>query len=192
MTNYRIARQRALTRALLEALEAHPSSLRLGHYGGWRVTGARGHILADSTANFALYFDARSSRSWRACQRMLRGVMRPMVQGCDFGSFLLDHLPSRAEAALIRAVLGIDRRGERRRASPPRARRARPFLGARRGRDGRFIRAGAEAPVRAEGRPTALMAALFGEIGPTPGRMSRRPAPAMKGALEIIDQGRAV
>ena len=62
---------------------------------------------------------------------------RDATQWCDGGVFDLDDLPTPREAAVIRAVIGLDRRGCPTRL--PRPRRTRRFTGRQRSPDGRFM-----------------------------------------------------
>jgi hypothetical protein len=181
--NYWLVRQRFATLALGERLEAAPETLRQDMGGALRVRGRNGWIHSDPAGGYQLYLPACSSRSWRACKRALRGYARATVECYGSGVFAFDNLPTPREAAIRRALVGLDRRGHQTRLlRPPRGRR---FTGARRGKDGRFAPAGGGSPWggrdgrgRASGRLSAAWPAPIPGLPARPkSREGTRPKP---------------
>jgi hypothetical protein len=105
---------RASLRVLLLALDASPLSLRrdfwrgIGRRGDYAIRGKRGHIYPDGDG-YLLYVRAQSARFWSAAKRKL-SFCQLRIDGEDEGTLHLDHLPSPAEAKVIRQVVGIRKR----------------------------------------------------------------------------------
>jgi hypothetical protein len=111
-TSRRFAQRPALL-ALAKAIETRHAALRRDECGDWRINGRRGHIYAvpgsldpPDAAGFLLHSAASSARAWTNTKRDL--AFAELTQdGDDEGVFLLDRLPSAAEAQLIRKRLGV-------------------------------------------------------------------------------------
>ena len=105
---------RASLQALLIALDASPLSLRrdfwrgMGRKGDQAIHGKRGHIYADG-GGYLLCIGGQSARLWSAAKRKLT-FCQLRIDGNDEGTLHLDHLPSPAEAKLIRQVMAIRKR----------------------------------------------------------------------------------
>jgi hypothetical protein len=104
---------RAHLEALLTALNASPLAMRRDECGDRSITGKSGHIFADGLG-YPLYVRGESARHWGFVKKRL-AFCRLNQDGDDEGCLHLDHLPTPAEAALIREALGI---GRKRRMTP--------------------------------------------------------------------------
>jgi len=97
---------------VLVALDASPRALERavcrGWVGDWQITGTGGHIMTDGHS-FPFYAAGESPRRWSSIKRRL-SFCRLTQDGDDEGCFLLDRLPTSAEAVTLRDVLGIRRR----------------------------------------------------------------------------------
>jgi hypothetical protein len=88
----------------LKALNASPLAMRRDECGDRSITGKSGHIFADGLG-YLLYVRGESARHWGFVKRRL-AFCRLNQDGDDEGCLHLDHLPTPAEAALIRETLG--------------------------------------------------------------------------------------
>ncbi len=119
--------------ALLEALDASPSLLRLDECGWWVIKASRGFIgiWSDRPADYLLGVGGNSKRHWSGIKRQLSFCV--VTQDGDEGGVLrLMRLPTPDEAKIIREVVGVRKRPtfapdilERKRASMARASAAR-------------------------------------------------------------------
>jgi len=94
---------------LLEALEASQLALRRDACSDQAINGRAGHIYA-SGDNFLIYASPLSSRRWTNIKQRLRAFCRLSQDGDDEGCLILDRLPSRPQAALIRYAIRLKRR----------------------------------------------------------------------------------
>jgi hypothetical protein len=102
------ADDRAHLEALLKALNASPLAMRRDECGDRSITGKSGHIFTDGLG-YLLYVRGESARHWGFVKRRL-AFCRLNQDGDDEGCLHLDHLPTPAEAALMRETLGIKRK----------------------------------------------------------------------------------
>jgi hypothetical protein len=93
---------------LLTALDATPLALRRDGCGDWAIKGKRGHIYADGNG-FLIVTTADSIRLWANTKAKLT-FCRVTQDGDDEGCLHLDHVPTPAEADLIRDALKIKRK----------------------------------------------------------------------------------
>jgi hypothetical protein len=95
------------------ALDASPRTLRRpvchGWLGDWQITGRHGDVQAFD-GGFLIYFQSEGSpRRWTNAKALLSfAELRQDAE--DEGIVGLDRLPTSAEAAVIRKVIGIRRR----------------------------------------------------------------------------------
>jgi hypothetical protein len=124
-------KQRPALLAFAEALDSRASALRRDDCGDPAIWGSNGHIYAVPIAPGGLGwrgepaitgyqlmigcdFDNRrwsSARGWESAKKRL-GFGKVTQDGDCEGSIILDRLPSKAEAAEIRDILGIPKRVE--------------------------------------------------------------------------------
>jgi hypothetical protein len=102
---------RAAQRELLAALNASDLALRRDECGDWRINGKHGHIYTwGASGGFVLYVACNSGRGWASAKRKLGPFTKISQDGDAEGCFRLPELPTKAQAAAIREVLGIKRR----------------------------------------------------------------------------------
>jgi len=88
------------------ALNVGAARLRRDDCGDWVISGRCGHIYA-APEGFTIMVNAQErSRRWGFVKRWL-SFCRLTNDGDDEGAFVLDRLPSEAEAALLRDALKI-------------------------------------------------------------------------------------
>jgi hypothetical protein len=97
---------------LLAALGAWSRALCRDTCNAWCIRGVEGHIYTwGDGKTWALWVHCRSPRHWTAAKRRL--AFCELTQDCDAeGCLRLRRLPTPAEAAVIREVLGIRKRTE--------------------------------------------------------------------------------
>jgi hypothetical protein len=120
------AKQRPALLELAEALDSRSDALRRDECGDWAIFGKRGHIYAvpligpaevangvPITVGFQLVIGTaiehesrNSSRQWTADKKRL-AFCEVTQDGDEEGCMILDRMPTKAEAVLIRAVIGI-------------------------------------------------------------------------------------
>src|SRR5687767_12878433 len=97
--------------ALVAALSSSSTSLRRDECGAWRINGRRGHSYAwGDNQTAVMYVDSGSARSWTSHKRRL-GFCRVTQNGDTEGCLRLMALPTPQQAAVIREVLGVRKRG---------------------------------------------------------------------------------
>jgi hypothetical protein len=96
--------------AFLTAIDASPTTLERPVCRGWvsdyQITGKRGHVLADASG-YLLYITGTVQR-WKKAKHSLSAKVTQ--DGDDDGILRLDCLPTAAEAATIRDLIGIRKR----------------------------------------------------------------------------------
>ena len=110
METFPPARQRPKLRELLDVMDARPDSLRRDACGDWSIAGRRGHVYA-LQGGFQLVFTgqegAESAQRWTYAKRRMPNDAK-LTQDGDFdGTLILPRLPTPAEAAELRTILGI-------------------------------------------------------------------------------------
>jgi hypothetical protein len=102
---------------LLDALNASQVTLTRdfhldhGHVGDHAIRGKFGHVYTDGDGYLLCVHTNESARRWFAIKGKL-SFCRLTQDGDDAGALHLDHLPTPAEAELIRDALGIRKRRE--------------------------------------------------------------------------------
>jgi hypothetical protein len=106
-------RQREALLRLAPALGCRESALRRDDCGDWRINGKHGHIYAipgtlaePGREGFLLCYNG-SARAWGFAKAAMR-----FAQVTQDGCLFLDRLPTKAEAAVIRAKLGMAKKPE--------------------------------------------------------------------------------
>jgi hypothetical protein len=99
---------RAHLETLLIVLDATPRALGRDSCGDWAIKGKRGIIYADANG-FLIVSAGNSVRRWANTKKRL-AFCRVTQDGDDEGCLRIDHLPTPAEADLIRDALGIKRK----------------------------------------------------------------------------------
>jgi hypothetical protein len=101
--------ERAHLETLLRGLDATSRAVRPDSCGDWAIKGKRGYIYADGSGFLIVVSGGNSSRHWTSTKEKL--VFCSVAQnGDDEGCLNLDHLPTPAEADLIRDALKIKRK----------------------------------------------------------------------------------
>lgn len=108
-SNASAAAHRAHLEALLTVLDATRRAFRRDSCGYWVIKGKRGHIYADGKGFLIVVGTEGSIRLWTNTKRKL-GFCQVTQDGDDEGCLHLDHLPTPAEADLIRDALKIRRK----------------------------------------------------------------------------------
>jgi hypothetical protein len=101
--------ERAHIERLLTALDATARALKRDGCRDWAIKGKRGRIYADGSGFLIVVSTGNSIRLWANTKRKL-GFCRVTQDGDDEGCLHLDHLPTPAEADLIRHALRIKRK----------------------------------------------------------------------------------
>jgi hypothetical protein len=107
--DFAVKYERAHLETLLTALNATPRALRRDSCGDWAIKGKRGHIYPDGSGFLIVVNTADSIRLWANTKGKL-AFCRVTHDGDDEGCLHLDHLPTPAEAGLIRGALRIKRK----------------------------------------------------------------------------------
>lgn len=100
--------QRPALLSLASALSSATTTLRRDECGDWRILGTAGHIYA-VPEGFQIIAESASRRGWGAAKRRL-AFATLQRDGDTEGAFILDRLPTEAEAVEIRHVIGIRKR----------------------------------------------------------------------------------
>lgn len=100
--------ERSHLKTLLIILDATARVLWRDSCGEWAIKGKRGHIYADGSG-FLIVVTGDSIRCWAHTKGKL-AFCRVTQDGDDEGCLHLDHLPTPAEADLIRDTLRIKRK----------------------------------------------------------------------------------
>ena len=100
--------QRPVLLAMAERLDSRASALRRDECSDWRINGLDGHIYA-VPEGFQFVVFKQGLRGWNVAKYRL-AFCTVTQDGDTEGAFILDRLPSRAEAEIIRAVLRIPKR----------------------------------------------------------------------------------
>jgi hypothetical protein len=103
---------RAQQLSLLSALNATGRALRRDECGAWCISGERGsiHTWGDGKS-WVLYVACRSARHWTSTKPRL-GFCEMRLDCETEGTLRLHRLPTAEQAAVIRDVLGIEKRRE--------------------------------------------------------------------------------
>jgi hypothetical protein len=101
--------ERAHLETLLIVLDVTPRALGRDSCGTWAIKGKRGHIYADGSGFLIVVSTGNSIRLWANAKGKL-AFCRVTQDGDDEGCLHLDHLPTPAEADLIRDTLRIRRK----------------------------------------------------------------------------------
>jgi hypothetical protein len=107
MTTSRTDRKpdRDLLVELLNVLSASSrNNLRRDPCGDWNIIGRRGHMLTDGTSMFI--YVQQTPRRWAWTKQTL-DFMTVTQNGADEGILKLDGMPTAAQAAVIRKVIGL-------------------------------------------------------------------------------------
>jgi hypothetical protein len=83
-----------------------------GYVGDYAIRGKFGHIYPDGDGYLLCVHTNESARRWSGIKAKLTPFCRLTQDGDDEGALHLDHLPTPAEAELIRDALGIRKRRE--------------------------------------------------------------------------------
>jgi hypothetical protein len=94
---------------LLHALNASPTALRLDGCGDWAIIGKLGQVVADGRGFLLCVFTGESTRRWFNVKQRL-SFCHLTQDGDDEGCLILDRLPTKTEAGLIREAVGIRKR----------------------------------------------------------------------------------
>jgi hypothetical protein len=104
--------QRPALLELAEALDSRAAQLRRDECGDWAIFGKNGHIYA-VPEGFQLVIGTdiehemtNSARQWSADKKRLN-FCQVTQDGDEEGCLILDRLPTKAEGAIIRDVVGI-------------------------------------------------------------------------------------
>jgi hypothetical protein len=108
-TKGKLMNERTHLETLLTALDATPRALRRDSCGDWAIKGKRCYIYADGTGFLIVVSTGNFIRLWTNTKLKL-AFCRVTQDGDDEGCLHLDHLPTAAEADLIRDALGIKRK----------------------------------------------------------------------------------
>jgi hypothetical protein len=100
------AKQRPQLTELRAAIDARASSLRRDEYGDWAIFGKLGHIYAAPEGFHLMISTGESARRWVHVKTRL-AFCRLTQDGDDEGCVILDRLPVKSEAGIIRKALGI-------------------------------------------------------------------------------------
>jgi hypothetical protein len=114
MDSYPYAEQRAALKRFAVALRSRPSALKDDDCGDPIIAGSVGHVIAclgrlgqrPSKPGFQLHVIDATERKWTSVKRAL-AFAELTSDGDGEGAFYLDRLPTKAEATVIRARLGI-------------------------------------------------------------------------------------
>jgi hypothetical protein len=103
----------------VKALGCRDAALRRDECGDWRVSGRRGGIYAvpgslarPKTPGFQIIVQCQSMREWSYAKKALTPFTDLTNDGDDEGTLFLDHLPTPAEAELLRQYVGIAKKRE--------------------------------------------------------------------------------
>jgi hypothetical protein len=120
MDLFRPSLQRPALLEFAQALNSRPSALRRDECGDWRINGRGGHVYAVPGAFQVVVLCEKleaglagrwTSQGWTYAKRAL-DFARLVNDGDDEGVFILDRLPSPAEAAILRRYCMIPKRME--------------------------------------------------------------------------------
>jgi hypothetical protein len=100
------AKQRPRLIELQAALDARAASLGRDECGDWAMSGKLGHIYAVQQRFQLVISTGESARRWTGVKNRL-AFCRVTQDGDDDGCMILDRLPSKSEAGLIREAVGI-------------------------------------------------------------------------------------
>jgi hypothetical protein len=110
---YPPVRQRPTLLAFSKALGSASTALRPDESGGWRISGKLGHVYAvpgtldrPMRPGFLIYCERDTGQAWTWAKKRL-GFCAVMQDG---NTLFLDHLPTEAEAEILRDVIGITKR----------------------------------------------------------------------------------
>jgi hypothetical protein len=101
--------ERAHLETLSRTLDATPRALRRDSCGDWAIKGKRGNVYADGSGFLIVISTDASIRRWANAKGKL-AFCRVAQDGDEEGCLHLDHLPTPAEADLIRNTLRIKRK----------------------------------------------------------------------------------
>jgi hypothetical protein len=110
MESFNAAVQRARLNEFAAALGSRDIALRRDECGDPRINGRRGHIYA-APEGFMLAVMGWSAQGWNKAKRAL-AFARVSQDGDDEGILILERLPTKSEAAVIRHYLGVAKRKE--------------------------------------------------------------------------------
>jgi hypothetical protein len=99
---------RTRLQALLSALDGSMRGMRRDDCGDYFIVGKKGHVYSDG-AGYLLYSAAGSVRRWGFVKKRL-AFCHVAQDGDGEGALHLDRLPTPAEAATIRLILGVRKR----------------------------------------------------------------------------------
>jgi len=100
---------------LAEALDVSPRNVRKDPFGEWLIQGKGSRLESwGDLSSYLLYLSAKSARKWGAIKRKAKAFGLEITQDGDAeGCFRLG-LPNEAQAAYLRALLGLRRRRHQR------------------------------------------------------------------------------
>jgi hypothetical protein len=92
--------QREALLSFAKAIGSRDAALRRDECSDWRINGAHGHVFA-VPEGFQVFVLDWSAKGWNAAKRAL-SFAKLCNDGDDEGAFILDRLPTAAEAEVIR------------------------------------------------------------------------------------------
>ena len=106
-------KQRTALVKLVSALGCREATLRRDECGDWRIEGSNGHVYAvpGPGSRFMLYVMTGSPKAWTFAKRAL-AFAKVINDGDEEGAFIMEHLPTKAEAAIIRTYAGLPKKRE--------------------------------------------------------------------------------
>jgi hypothetical protein len=110
---YPPVRQRRALLAFAEALVSASTALRRDENADYRISGKLGHIYAvpgtldrPMRPSFLIYCERDTGQAWTWAKKLL-GFCAVIQDGDTDGMLFLDRLPTKAEAEILRDVIGI-------------------------------------------------------------------------------------
>jgi hypothetical protein len=85
------------------------NALKRDACGDWHIAGKHGHVYAYAPSRFQFFVTAESKQAWTFAKKAFK-FARLCNDGDEGGGFFLDRLPTKTEAATIRAYCGIHKR----------------------------------------------------------------------------------
>jgi hypothetical protein len=102
---------KAQLRAMVVALDAAQSQLRLDACRTWTIQGKRGYVATwGDGKQWFIYCSPGSARKWGNIRRALSPLGRCTQDGDDEGIIRIDQLPNPEQAAAIRKAIGLTKR----------------------------------------------------------------------------------
>lgn len=117
MEKYPLAKQRQALLEMVAALKARDRSLRHDECGDWVIEGRHGRVYAVPGSvrrplqeGFQIYVPCSSVREWSYAKKAFAPFTDLDNDGDDEGMVFLAHLPTPAEAEIIRQYTGIPKK----------------------------------------------------------------------------------